>query len=115
MVLFCLYTVVFRTVLVSERPPLNRAIVISEFSLVSFLTFIVLTTRRGNRAVKQEIIDGLEPSHEPLASIFSLATYSWIDPLIWDGYKAPLEMSRVWNLRKDDFAIAVLNHFRQTR
>ncbi|KAF3938642.1 hypothetical protein ABW19_dt0204021 [Dactylella cylindrospora] len=112
---FVLYTVIFRTVLIYDRPSLDRAIVFAEFSLVAFLAIIVLTTRRGNKAVRQEFIDGLEPSHEPLASLFSLASYSWIDPLIWDGYKTPLEMKRVWNLRKDDFAINVLNSFRQTK
>ncbi|EPS42274.1 hypothetical protein H072_3753 [Dactylellina haptotyla CBS 200.50] len=112
---FVLYTVIFRTVLIYDRPSLNRAVVIAEFSLVSFLAMIAMTTRRGNKAVKQEIIDGLEPSHEPLASLLSLACYSWIDPLIWDGYKAPLDMKRVWNLRRDDFAINVLNSYRQTK
>ncbi|KAK6362145.1 hypothetical protein TWF730_005842 [Orbilia blumenaviensis] len=112
---FILYTVVFRTVLIYDRPSLNRAIVFAEFSIVSLLSVIVLTTRKGNKPVKQEIIDGLEPSHEPLASLYSLASYSWIDPLIWDGYKSPLEMKRVWNLRKDDHAIVVLNSFRQTK
>ncbi|KAK6541507.1 hypothetical protein TWF694_007315 [Orbilia ellipsospora] len=111
---FVLYTVIFRTVLIYDRPSLNRAVVIAEFSIVSFLTMIAVTTRRGNKAVKQEIIDGLEPSHEPLASLLSLACYSWIDPLIWDGYRAPLDMKRVWNLRRDDFAITVLNSYRQT-
>ncbi|EWC45608.1 hypothetical protein DRE_05169 [Drechslerella stenobrocha 248] len=112
---FVLYTVTFRSVLIYDRPSLNRIIVIVEFSLAAFLAVLVLTTRRGNKAVKQEIIDGLEPSHEPLASLFSLASYSWIDPLIWDGYKSPLELKRVWNLRKDDLAIAVLSSFRQTK
>ncbi|KAF3925946.1 hypothetical protein ABW20_dc0106339 [Dactylellina cionopaga] len=112
---FVLYTVILRTVLIYDRPSLIRAIVIAEFSIVSFLSVLVLTTRRGNKAIKQEIIDGLEPSHEPLASLFSLASYSWIDPLIWDGYRTPLEMKRVWNLRRDDFAITVLNNFRQTQ
>lgn len=112
---FILYSVVFRTVLIYDRPSLNRAIVFAEFSIVSLLSVIVLTTRKGNKPVKQEIIDGLEPSHEPLASLYSLASYSWIDPLIWDGYKSPLEMKRVWNLRKDDHAIVVLNGFRQTK
>ncbi|KAJ6264876.1 hypothetical protein Dda_1029 [Drechslerella dactyloides] len=112
---FLLYIVTFRTVLINDRPSLDRAIVIAEFSLVSFLAVIVLTTRRGNKPVKQEIIDGLEPSHEPLASLFSLASYSWIDPLIWDGFKTPLVLKRVWNLPRDDLAIVVLNSFRQTK
>ncbi|KAK6349604.1 hypothetical protein TWF696_005888 [Orbilia brochopaga] len=112
---FTLYTVIFRTVLIYDRPSVDRAIVIAEFSLVAFLAVIVLTTRKGNKAVKQEIIDGLEPSHEPLASLFSLASYSWIDPLIWDGFKTPLVLKRVWNLPRDDLAIVVLNAYRQTK
>ena len=86
-----------------------------EFSLIAILCTIVYTTRRGNRSVFQEKKGGLEPSHEPLASLFSLATFGWINPLIVKGYFKTLDLPDVWNLREDDLAISVLAGFRQTK
>jgi hypothetical protein len=76
---------------------------------------IAVMSRMGNKAVTQEIMDGLEPSREPLASLFSLASFSWVDPLIWKGYWKPLESCDIWNLRTDDIAVSVLSAFRQTK
>ena len=105
----------FRSVLIHDYPSTERSIVISEFALVTFLLFIAFTGRRGNQAVRQEYVDGLEPSREPLASLLSLATFSWVDPVVWHGYWNVFEMKDVWNLREDDHAVNLLSNYRQMK
>lgn len=63
----------------------------------------------------QGITDGLEPSREPLASLFSLATFSWVDGIVWKGFWEPFVVDGIWNLRNDDLAANVLTAFRQTK
>lgn len=82
---------------------------------MSLLFTIVLSSRRGNKPVKLEVVDGLEPSQEPLASLFSLATFGWVNGIVWQGYWEPFELNKVWNLREDDIAYSVLSTFRQTK
>ncbi|KAK2756549.1 hypothetical protein FQN54_005442 [Arachnomyces sp. PD_36] len=105
----------FRSALIH---PLSRQALIftsTEFALSSLLLLIGVTSRKGNKAVLVQYEDGLEPSREPTASIISLASFSWLDRLVWDGYKKPLEISNVWNLQIKQQAASVLMDFRQTR
>lgn len=109
-----LFTVfVFRSAIIH---PLSRnALIYSsvEFALNSVLVLIAITTRRGNKAVLVQHEDGLEPPRHPTASLFSLATFSWLDPLIFKGYKQALELEDVWNLTLSQKATLVLEDFRQ--
>ncbi|PWW78180.1 P-loop containing nucleoside triphosphate hydrolase protein [Tuber magnatum] len=111
---FLLIAVPFRSALIHPESAISQALIITRFVLVFVLCIIAVTSRAGNKAVTQEIMDGLEPSQEPLASLFSLASFSWINPLIWEGYWKPFELSDVWNLRNDDIAVVVLSTYRQT-
>ncbi|KAJ8130268.1 hypothetical protein O1611_g3362 [Lasiodiplodia mahajangana] len=111
-----LFTVVlFRSVLIHPSSLLAQILIVAEFSLTTLLFGIALTTRKGNKTVLLEWEDDLEPSREPLASVFSLATFSWVDPILWQGYKEPLEMSKVWNLIPRDKAAVILAHYRQVK
>ncbi|KAI1323641.1 hypothetical protein F5Y16DRAFT_332446 [Xylariaceae sp. FL0255] len=111
-----LFTVIlFRSVLVRASSHLTRVLVIIEFSLTTLLFGIALTTRKGNKMVILEWEDGIEPSREPLASVFSLITFSWVDSILWSGYKEPLEIGRVWNLIPRDKAANVLANYRQVK
>jgi ABC-type multidrug transport system fused ATPase/permease subunit len=55
--------------------------------------------------------DGRKPSPEPVSSLYQLLSFSWVQPMIWQGYKVPLDMEDVWELREDDHAFHVLNKF----
>ncbi|KAI0108580.1 multidrug resistance-associated protein [Nemania sp. FL0031] len=111
-----LFTVVlFRSVIIHPSSRLAQILVVVEFSLTTLLFGIALTTRKGNKTVLLEWEDDLEPSREPLASVFSLATFSWVDPILQQGYKEPLEMDKVWNLIPRDKAAVVLAHYRQVK
>ncbi|PYH98668.1 multidrug resistance-associated protein [Aspergillus ellipticus CBS 707.79] len=109
-----LFTVlVFRSAVI--HPLSKRAMIFSsvEFALSTFLLLIAVTTRRGNKAVLVSHDDGLEPARHPVASLLSLATYSWLDPLIMKGYKQPLELDDVWDLTASQKAATVLEEFRR--
>ena len=108
-------TLVFRSSIIHPRSRLAQILTICDFALVTFLELIALTTRKGNKAVVVEIEEGVEPSREPLASLFSLATFGWVDAIVWQGYMKTFEMSDVWNLNPMDKAAIVLQKFRQVQ
>lgn len=86
---------------------------IANFTFTTFLLLIALTSRKGNKPVVVEYEGNLEPSREPMASLFSLATFSWVDPIVWRGYKKTFEMEDLWSLAPKDKAAAVLADYRQ--
>lgn len=104
---------VFRSAVI--YPSSKRALTLSavEFALSTLLFLIAVTTRRGNKAVVVQREDGLEPPRHPTASLLSLVTFSWLDPLIWKGYRQPLELDDVWNLTTSQKAATVLEDFRR--
>ncbi|KAL4728877.1 Transporter of the ATP-binding cassette (ABC) [Fusarium chlamydosporum] len=86
-----------------------------EFGLITLLFGMAMTTRKGNKTVLLEWEDGIEPSREPLASLFSLAVFGWVDAIVWKGWKVPMEMEHVWNLLPKDKAAAVIADYRQMK
>ncbi|KAJ5992478.1 hypothetical protein N7451_008202 [Penicillium sp. IBT 35674x] len=104
---------VFRSAVI--HPLSKNALILSSigFALSTMLLLIALTTRRGNKPVLVEHEDGLEPPRHPMASLLSLATYSWLDPLIMKGYRQPLDINDVWNLTPQQKAAAVVTDFRK--
>ncbi|KAK5134895.1 hypothetical protein LTR08_005985 [Meristemomyces frigidus] len=106
---------VFRSQIIHPRSHVTEALSSAHFALTTLLTLIALTSRKGNRAVELEYEGDLEPSREPLASVLSLATFSWVDPIVWKGYQKTTELSDVWNLVPKDKAAAVLADYRQLK
>ncbi|MCJ1382885.1 hypothetical protein MMC17_005998 [Xylographa soralifera] len=107
--------ILFRTSIIHPQSPLAQALTITDFALASILAIITITARRGNRTVVLKYEEKLEPSHEPLASLLSIATFSWVDAIVWKGYIKTLELSDVWNLLPKDKAANVLADFRQIK
>lgn len=110
--LWLFHLALFRSVLIHASSSMIQVLVIVEFGLTTLLFGMAVSTRKGNKTVFLEWEDDIEPSKEPLASLLSLATFSWIDPMIWRGYKETLEMKSVWNLVPKDKAAAVLADYR---
>lgn len=104
--------IVFRSVFIHRSSRITQVLVIIEFALTSLLFGIAISTRKGNKTVILEWEDGIEPSKENLVSIFSHYTFAWVDGIVWEGYKQPMDLSRVWNLLPRDKAAAVLNNYR---
>lgn len=105
----------FRSAIIHPRSKRAQILMIANFVLASVLALIALTSRRGNKTVVVEYEDQLEPSREPLASLFSLATFGWVDAIVWQGYNKTFELTDVWSLAPKDKADAVLAEFRQVR
>ncbi|KAJ5108547.1 hypothetical protein N7456_005222 [Penicillium angulare] len=104
---------VFRSAII--HPLSHNALVLSSigFALSTVLVTICLTTRRGNKPVLVEHEDGLEPPRYPMASLLSLATFAWLDPLVMKGYRQPLNLEDVWNLTPHQKAANVLNDYKR--
>lgn len=103
----------FRSAILHPRSKLAQTSTFADFAISSLLVVIALTSRKGNRAVKLEYEHDLEPSHEQTASVLSLATFSWVDAIVWKGYKKTFEIADVWNLPPRDKAAALLVDYRQ--
>jgi ABC-type multidrug transport system fused ATPase/permease subunit len=106
---------IFRSALIKNVDQFYRSITVSRFALTTFLLLIALCSRRGNRGVALEYDGDIEPSREPTASLLSLATFGWVDTIVWQGYKRPLELADVWNVALKDKAEPVLASFRQVK
>ncbi|KAF2788588.1 P-loop containing nucleoside triphosphate hydrolase protein [Melanomma pulvis-pyrius CBS 109.77] len=112
---WCLTLLVFRSALIHPRSNLAQRFTIVDFTLKSLLLFIALTSRKGNKAVELEYEGDIEPARETLASVFSLATFGWVDAIVWKGYKKTYELADVWNLTPKDKAGAVIANYRQLK
>ncbi|OJJ83074.1 putative ABC bile acid transporter [Aspergillus glaucus CBS 516.65] len=103
---------IFRSALIHPMSKRAMTFNVVEFALSSVLLSVTLLSRRGNKPVWVPREDGLEPPRHPMASLFSLATFSWLSPLIYKGYRQPLELHDIWNLTTSQKAAAVLQDFR---
>ena len=108
-----LIALLFRSQVIHPRSHKAQGLMIADFITTTLLATIAITSRKGNRVVVLEYEDDLEPSHEPLANLFSIATFSWVDSIVWQGYRKTFELSDVWNLAAKDKAAAVTADFRQ--
>lgn len=105
----------FRSYIIHPRSSLSQALMITDFALNTLLTLIALLSRKGNKAVELEYENEIPPAREPLASLLSLATFSWVDPVVWLGYKKTYEMQDVWNISVEDKAAVVIADYRQLK
>ncbi|KAK8032301.1 ATP-dependent bile acid permease [Apiospora arundinis] len=105
--------IIFRSVIIHPSSRLTQLLVVAEFCLTTILFMMTMSIRKGNKTVMLEWEGDIEPSREPLASVFSLMTFSWVDGVLWEGYKTPLVMEKVWNLLPKDKAAYVLADYRQ--
>ncbi|KAH7553229.1 hypothetical protein BM1_08202 [Bipolaris maydis] len=105
----------FRSAIIHPRSAVHQKLMIGDFTLVSLLFLIALCSRKGNKTVHLEYEGDIAPAREPIASVFSLATFSWVDPIVWKGYKKTYELSDVWNLPSKDKAAAVIAKYRQVK
>lgn len=103
----------FRSAIIHPESKRARSLISAEFGLTTVLALVILTTRKGNKPVTLEHESGLQPSKEPLASLFSRATFSWVDAIVWEGYRKPFEIASVWDLPQKDKAASILADYRQ--
>ncbi|KAF3479696.1 ATP-dependent bile acid permease [Arthroderma uncinatum] len=103
----------FRSVFI-HQPRINTIPFFAvDFALSSILFLIAITTRKGEKTILVQHEDGLTPPKDQFASLFSLASFSWMDSFIGLGYKKSLDIKDVWNLKPESHATVVLASFRQ--
>lgn len=107
--------VLFRSVIIHPRTQLAQALTSASFAFQTILLCIALGSRKGNKAVDVEYEGDIPPTREPTASLFSLATFSWVDRIVWIGYKKTYELTDVWNVAIKDKAATVLADYRQVK
>ena len=110
-----LITLLFRSAIIHPKSHLSQNLIIADFSIAIVLLLIALTSRKGNKTAVLEYEDNIQPSREPLANLCSVATFGWVDAIVWQGYKKTFELPDVWNLAAKDKAAAILADFRQLR
>ncbi len=110
-----LIVLLFRSAIIHPGSKQAQILMIVQFVLSSILALIAITSRKGNKVVVLEYEDDIEPSKEPLASLLSIATFGWVDAIVWQGYKKAYEISDVWNLAPKDKAAVVLTEYRQLK
>lgn len=113
--LWTIDVLLFRSAIIHPRSAIHQKLAILDFVLVSLLFLISLSSRKGNKVVELEYEGDIAPGREPIASVFSLATFSWVDSIVWTGYKKTYELSDVWNLVPKDKAAAVISNYRQVK
>jgi hypothetical protein len=97
-----------------EQPNVQKFVIVN-FVLVVILNFITGTTRVGNQTVELEYEDDLVSSREPVASLFSMLTFSWADAIVWKGYQKTCQIEDVWNLPPPEKAARILASYRQLK
>ncbi|ODQ68048.1 hypothetical protein NADFUDRAFT_76405 [Nadsonia fulvescens var. elongata DSM 6958] len=102
----------FRSATLNPINSASRNYYFCNFFLVSALFFNIIFAKFGDRSPRIYVTPGIKPSPEPVSSIFSLCSFSWLNSLIWDGYQNSLNMEEIWDLREDDHAIYIINLFR---
>jgi ABC-type multidrug transport system fused ATPase/permease subunit len=110
-----LTVLLFRSAIIHPRSGVQQKLAIVDFTLTSLLFLISLLSRKGNQTVELEYEGDIAPAREPIASVFSLATFSWVDAIVWTGYKKTYELADVWNLAPKDKAAAVITNYRQVK
>jgi ABC transporter transmembrane region len=81
-----------------------------ELVLSSCLALTAVSTRdpRGVVITHQA---GLLPSAEPFASILSIATFNWVNTIVWHGNRKDFNLNDVWDLQARDQANQLLQRF----
>jgi ABC transporter transmembrane region len=83
---------------------------VGEFILSSCLALIAVSTSNPQGVVITHQAD-MSPSEEPFASIISLATFSWVDTIVWRGNRKDFNLTDVWDLQRRDQAKHLLERF----
>ncbi|SCW00905.1 LAFE_0D00716g1_1 [Lachancea fermentati] len=115
MFLFASEVLPFRSVYIGHiKSHLERTYILSQFYLNLALFCILFTAKIGNKyQILYRTDDLIKPSPEPVTSLMSFISWSWLDPFVWNAHLHSVQMKDIWGLRLDDYAIFVMKKFRQ--
>ncbi|AAS51156.2 ACL072Cp [Eremothecium gossypii ATCC 10895] len=106
----------FRSVLLGHvADPAAARYYTVNFAVLLVLFLVTVTAKVGFRLpVLYRRPGGEFPSPEPMTSVAAGMTWAWLDPMIWQAHKRYLEITDVWGLRLEDYAIFVMRRFRHS-
>ncbi|CAN6663394.1 ATP-dependent bile acid permease [Trichomonascus vanleenenianus] len=105
----------FRSALLHPFSPASRSYYIANLVLNMVLVYCVYSSKTGNKPARLYVSPGHQPNNERISSIFSLFTFSFMDPLIWQGYWEHITAKDIWDLNEVDHAFHVLRRFRKVK
>ncbi|AMD21014.1 HEL267Cp [Eremothecium sinecaudum] len=86
----------------------------SQYYLDGLLFLILFTAKIGNKpALLYRTSPAITPSPEPVASIASFISWSWVNKLIWKAHLRTVRLEDVWGLILEDHSIFVLKSYRK--
>lgn len=104
--------IAFRSAIIHSTSNQAAKISILDFCLTTVLFTFALTSTQATAPVALEWENGIPPSREPLANLFSKIYFVWVDGIIWQGWIQNLAIGSIWNLMPEDKAAHVLRRFR---
>ncbi|CCH46915.1 ATP-dependent bile acid permease [Wickerhamomyces ciferrii] len=91
----------------------NPQYYIWDFIIISILFVNLLTSHIGYHLPSiYKTDEESTPAPEPITSIISFVTFSWVDKLIWTSYLDTLKINQVWDLPIDDYSYYVQKNFK---
>ncbi|RDW75548.1 hypothetical protein BP6252_06690 [Coleophoma cylindrospora] len=91
----------------SEHIGTGTSTLTAVFTAAIAIKFIILILESLPRATWHHDLDRSSHSPEETTSIFSLALFSWMNPLLWQGYQRPLDLDDLYPF---DRALSVKTH-----
>lgn len=71
-----------------------------------FLNFFADKSPAGSKNIKVN-----NPSPEETSGFPARLIFSWFDPMIWKGFKKPLEFTDLWDMKQIDSSAEVVPAF----
>lgn len=104
----------FRSALIHPYSHVSKLFHFIQFFNITVLVINNFSSKMGDNPVKLYKTNGIDPSAEPISSIFALTTFGWINPILVKGYRASLNIKDVWDLKRSDHASIIINRFRKS-
>ncbi|QLQ77932.1 hypothetical protein HG537_0A01790 [Torulaspora globosa] len=104
----------FRSIYIGHiKNKLVKNYYLSQTYIDLILFLLLFFSPSGNKdPVIYKTDDEIIPSPEPVSSIASFISWSWLDPFIWTAHKSTIENKDVWGLSLEDYSIFVVKKFK---
>ncbi|SCV05082.1 LANO_0G18074g1_1 [Lachancea nothofagi CBS 11611] len=114
MVLFTAQIFPFRSYYIGHiTDPIVQKYTLSQFYLNLFLFMLLFTANIGNNYSYLYKTDSqITPSPEPVTSIMSFISWSWINKFVWQAHKESVKITDIWGLMLEDYSLFVLKKFK---
>lgn len=115
MLLFVSNLLPYRSVFIGHiKKSVIRKYYLSQVYVDLALFLLLFLSPQGNKNPAVYRTDStVTPSPEPVSSIASFISWSWINSFIWKAHQTSIESKDVWGLSLEDYSIFVVKKFRR--